>query len=49
MTRDEALKAAKSSYDASKRASDMRYYAELTFAADAYIDEKNRINKEYPQ
>ena len=49
MTRGEALKAAKSTYDAAKRACDMRYYADSTFAADAYTAERNRIEREYPQ
>jgi hypothetical protein len=47
--RTEALKAAKSSYDAARRACDMRHYADLTLAADLYSDERNRIDKEYPQ
>lgn len=47
--RAEALKAVKSSYDAARRACDMRHYADLTLAADLYSDERNRIDKEYPQ
>ena len=48
MTRDEALKAAKSTYDAAKRACDIRYYADLTLAADLYSAERNRIDEEQP-